>query len=56
MQRQTSFGPNFNQTSLRFVPVQSFGLTLSYKFGKLQFKKDPKEDNGPQLPDVGGGK
>jgi len=55
-QRQTSFGPNFDQTSLRFVPVRSFGLTLSYKFGKLQFKKDSKEDNGPQLPDVGGGK
>ncbi|MGN7989610.1 TonB-dependent receptor domain-containing protein [Pedobacter sp. 22226] len=55
-QRQTSFGPNFNQTNLRMVPVQSFGLTLSYKFGKLQFKKDANEDNIPQLPDVGGGK
>jgi len=53
-QRQTSFGPNFDQTNLRFVPVQSFGLSLSYKFGKLQFKKDQKEDNSPQLPDVGG--
>jgi ferric enterobactin receptor len=55
-QKQTSFGPNFNQTNLRLVPVQSFGLTLSYKFGKLQFKKDTKEDNAPQLPDIGGGK
>ncbi|GAA4214084.1 outer membrane beta-barrel family protein [Pedobacter jeongneungensis] len=55
-QRQTSFGPNFNQTNLRMVPVQSFGLTLSYKFGKLQFKKDANEDNTPQLPDLGGGK
>lgn len=53
-QRQTSFGPNFEQTNLRLIPVQSFGLSLSYKFGKLQFKKDTKEDNGPQLPDVGG--
>lgn len=55
-QKQTSFGPNFNQTNLRLVPVQSFGLTLSYKFGKLQFKKEANEDNTPQLPDVGGGK
>ncbi|WP_443946744.1 TonB-dependent receptor domain-containing protein [Pedobacter sp. AW1-32] len=54
-QKQTSFGPNFDQTNLRMVPVQSFGLTLSYKFGKLQFKKDNKADNTPQLPDVGGG-
>ena len=53
-QRQTSFGQNFDQTNVRLVPVQSFGLTLSYKFGKLQFKKE-KEDNAPQLPDVGGG-
>ncbi|MBC6112490.1 TonB-dependent receptor domain-containing protein [Pedobacter fastidiosus] len=55
-QRQTSFGPNFDQTNLRMVPVQSFGLTLSYKFGKLQFNKDSREDNAPQLPDVGAGK
>ncbi|WP_293308277.1 outer membrane beta-barrel family protein, partial [Pedobacter sp. UBA5917] len=55
-QKQTSFGPNFDQTNLRLVPVQSFGITLSYKFGKLQFKKDAKEDNSPQLPDVGGGR
>lgn len=54
-QRQTSFGPNFDQTNIRLVPVQSFGLSLSYKFGKLQFKKDSKDDNAPQLPDVGGG-
>ncbi|WP_316734631.1 outer membrane beta-barrel family protein [Pedobacter aquatilis] len=54
-QTQSSFGPNFNQTNIRMIPVQSFGLSLSYKFGKLQFKKDTKEDNAPQLPDVGGG-
>lgn len=53
-QRQTSYGTNFDQTSLRMVPVQSFGITLSYKFGKLQFKNDKKEDNNPQLPDLGG--
>lgn len=55
-QRQVSFGQNFNQNTLRMVPVQSFGITFTYKFGKLQFKKDSKEDNAPQLPDIGGGK
>lgn len=55
IQRQMSFGPNFDQTNIRIVPVQSFGVSLTYKFGKLQFKKDNKDDNAPQLPDVGGG-
>lgn len=55
-QKQVSFGQNFNQTNIRMVPVQSFAITFTYKFGKLQFKKDAKEDNAPQLPDIGGGK
>jgi hypothetical protein len=40
--RQTSVtnGTNFSQTSLRQVPFRSFGITLNYKFGKLEFKKD----------------
>jgi ferric enterobactin receptor len=52
-----TFGPNFNQTSLRQIPLQSFGVTLSYKFGKLEFKKENnKEDNAPVPDDNGGGK
>ena len=57
-------GDNFTQTSLRQVPFRSFGITLSYKFGKLEFKKEKSEnnndnDNGDkQNPDnnTGGGK
>ncbi|MDB5016643.1 MAG: Ferric enterobactin receptor precursor, partial [Mucilaginibacter sp.] len=52
-QKQTLFGSNFNQTNLRLVPVQSFGITLSYKFGKLKFDNN-KENNSPQQPDLGG--
>ncbi len=43
-QRSTTNGTNFTQTNLRQVPFRSFGITLSYRFGKLEFKKD--KDNG----------
>ncbi|MDP9077650.1 MAG: TonB-dependent receptor [Bacteroidota bacterium] len=50
-QRSTTFGTNFNQNNLRQVPFQSFGITLSYKFGKLEFKKNDREENNtPQMP------
>lgn len=52
-QETTSFGSNFNSTSSRMVPFQSFGITLSYKFGKLAFKKNTKEENNIQQPDLG---
>ncbi len=54
--QSTTFGPNFNQTSLRQIPLQSFGISLTYKFGKLEFKKDrEKDDNGMPVPDDNGG-
>ena len=47
-QRNTLYGSNFTQTQLRKVPYQSFGITLSYKFGKLEFKsKDHGSSNEP---------
>jgi ferric enterobactin receptor len=50
-QRATLFGPNFNQTNIRQIPFRSFGITLSYKFGKLEFKKN-KEDNNDDLNNI----
>jgi ferric enterobactin receptor len=44
-QRYTIFGSNFNQTNLRKIPFRSFGITFSYKFGKLEFKKSKEESN-----------
>jgi outer membrane receptor protein involved in Fe transport len=45
----TTYGPNFNQNSLRDIPLRSFGISLMYKFGKLEFKKDREpQDNGNQ--------
>jgi ferric enterobactin receptor len=48
-QTSTTSGPNFSQTNIRQVPFRSFGISLSYKFGKLEFKKD-KDDNNPDVP------
>ena len=44
-QRSTTTGANFNQVSLRQVPFRTFGISLSYKFGKLEFKKDKEKDD-----------
>jgi len=46
----TTYGPNFNQTSLREIPLRSFGISISYKFGKLEFKKE-KEQPQDTTPD-----
>lgn len=53
-QVSTTYGSGFNQTSIREVPFRSFGISLTYKFGKLEFKKDREGgDNG--APDDNGG-
>lgn len=50
-QRSTRYGDSFYQVNLREVPVQSFGISFSYKFGKLEFKKgDSFENNSQQEP------
>jgi ferric enterobactin receptor len=55
-QHSTTFGSNFNQTSIRQVPFRSFGISLSYKFGKLEFKKDKeRDDNNAPVPAENGG-
>ncbi len=58
-QKTTTSGSGFTQSSLREVPFRSFGITLSYKFGKLEFKKDKnKDENNNDNPpaDSGGSK
>ena len=39
----TTYGSNFNESSLRQIPLRSFGISLMYKFGKLEFKKDSRK-------------
>lgn len=54
--QSTTFGPNFNQSSLRQIPLQSFGISVSYKFGKLEFKKEKEKEETPiPVPDDNGG-
>ncbi|MDB5023725.1 MAG: Ferric enterobactin receptor precursor [Mucilaginibacter sp.] len=57
--KSTTSGANFYQTNMREVPFRSFGITLSYKFGKLEFKKEKEDNNNNNdapAPDSGGGK
>lgn len=48
-------GNQFTLHSIRQLPYRSFGINFTYKFGKLEFKKDKnkEEDNDkdPTLPD-----
>jgi ferric enterobactin receptor len=47
-QKATLSGTGFSQYTLRSVPYQSFGITLSYSFGKLEFKgKEHESDQAP---------
>ncbi|PWT97056.1 MAG: TonB-dependent receptor [Bacteroidetes bacterium] len=38
-------GPNFTSTSTRKVPFRSIGINFTWKFGRLEFKKDREEPN-----------
>nr|WP_315200288.1 outer membrane beta-barrel protein [uncultured Flavobacterium sp.] len=50
-QKSKSYGENYDQVNIKEIPVQSFGISFSYKFGKLEFKKaEHDENNGPQEP------
>ncbi len=39
-------GPNFNSSIIRYIPSRSFGISFSWRFGKLEFKKDKKSEDG----------
>ena len=50
------YGTNFTTNSYRKVPIRSFGLNFTYKFGKLDFKKDKDDkDEGNDNPVNAGG-
>ncbi|WP_165852084.1 TonB-dependent receptor domain-containing protein [Mucilaginibacter terrenus] len=55
-QRSTTTGDGFDQVNIRRFPLQSFGISFSYKFGKLEFsknkdgEKDREEGGGAPVP------
>jgi len=48
-QRTDVSGPGFVVSSIRKVPFRSIGINFTWKFGKLEFKKD-KDENGDSAP------
>lgn len=44
-------GPNFTSNNIRYVPSRSFGISFNWRFGKLEFKKERKEDAGTGMED-----
>ncbi len=49
-QTSTIVQPGSSQYSQRQVPFRSFGISFSYKFGKLEFKKEDNKNADPGLP------
>lgn len=54
-QKTTLAGVDFTSYSLRQLPYRSFGINITYKFGKLEFKKErAPEDVNLNPPGMGG--
>ena len=48
-QRTELHGPGFVSNNLRSIPFRSVGINFTWKFGKMEFKKQKSEDNGVDL-------
>lgn len=43
-QKTRLFGPGYDAVNVRSMPLRSVGLNFTWKFGKLEFKKDKPAD------------
>ncbi|HTS45414.1 MAG TPA: TonB-dependent receptor [Puia sp.] len=48
-QRTELYGPGFVSSNLRQIPYRSIGINFTWKFGKMEIKKEKSEDNTPEL-------
>ncbi|RYF81618.1 MAG: hypothetical protein EON98_12145 [Chitinophagaceae bacterium] len=49
-QRTLLLGPGFTITSVRQIPIRSFGLNFTWKFGGLEFKKEKEAPENMVTP------
>ena len=49
IQKTSLTGQNFTLYSTRKIAFRSFGLNLTYKFGKMKFKSEREEDNNNMM-------
>ncbi len=45
------YGTNFTTTSYRKIPFRSVGINFTWKFGRLDFKKDKEDINRGDIPE-----
>lgn len=45
-------GQNFTMNSIRQIPYRSFGINFTYKFGKLEFRKDKEKEENANAADT----
>ncbi len=48
-QKTILFGPNFTVNGERIIPFRSIGINFTWKFGRLEFKKNMEESGEPAL-------
>jgi ferric enterobactin receptor len=48
-QLSTISAENYTSTSIRMMPLRSFGISFMYKFGKMEFSKTKEEDNNSYM-------
>ncbi len=49
-QKTELFGPGFTINSIRKIPIRSFGISFTWKFGSLEFKKEKEPEQGNLVP------